>query len=410
MNKEKVLATLNSCHKEVKKALKRTDLTTKQREMLENIESEICYNLAYVEENLLDTDYAELECYERRFQELLEKLKIISTPVSIVVRPENQIVKVKEVIPEEEQKEETKNDRSKLRKTLSILGIVAIVILLSLTMKCCVQHLQSKNNENLPDEPGFEQIQDDKNKKPIDELDLENYDALMNYAQKIQTEIGNDANITIEDIMYAIRLANFDKLQNKAIFENRDEIYKSTEVIGKVTTELGSDSIIQKDENTDIFVTEHELKDIIMCVTDNKLSLEDFKSAKTEKGYDIYSIADICFTKIYENKETDVLYAKVANDLLARKVIAFSITEESPLSTYYTLLGMYDVNSKRLLQLTSNIGLTSVYGDGERIDGYYGFTCVEELQAYLQVGNKNNVFYTTLVDEHITSHTKGQTR
>ena len=404
MNKSEVLALLNACENKAKMALSRTDLSQKEKERIENIANSITYHQVYVDTRLTDADTEALKKYATQFTALYEELKKLSVPTSLMVRPETDIVKVKKVIPKEKQQEKTQKERKKvwdiIRNILAVLGAVAIVAALVWSLKSC--DITSKEELD-DDKPKYEQTQDE-NKRPIDDINIENYDELLGYAQLLQGKLPENTDITIEDIMYAIRLTNFDTLEDKAIFKDRDEVYESTRIAGRVASELGSDTLVKRDPETDIFVSETELKDIIMCATDNNISIEEFVDSKTENGYDIYSIADRCVKGINTQTENDVYFAKIFNDLLARKAVAFTITEESPISTYYTLLGMYNANSKRILELTSNIGLTAVYGDGTRIDGYYGFICVEYLESYLHVGNEKNLLYTDVIDQNITNY------
>ncbi|MBQ6841065.1 MAG: hypothetical protein IJO63_02990 [Bacilli bacterium] len=404
MNKTEVLALLASCKKKALKALERTDLTQKQKKDLDGCLGAIEHYTMYVN-NLEETQTEELKNVHEQFQAMFQQLKQLEQPISIAERKAGELVKVEKVIPKEKQKDKTQKDKSKaweiIRNILATLGVAALVAILIISLRSC----DVKDKEDTLDtQPGIEQ--EDERKLNINSIDVDNYEQLVGYASEIQKLLGEDTDLAIEDIMYAIRLANFDRLDEKAVFKDRDEVCYSTNVIGKVTSELGSDSIIQKDPLTDIYLKDVELSDIILCATDNKLSIDEFASAKTENGYDIYAIADVCIKGIHSEEENNVLFAKVFNDLLARKVCAFSITPDSPVSTYYALLGMYHQNSHRLLELTSGIGLTSVYGDGTRIDGYYGFTCVEELEAYLHVGNPNNVFYTDIIDQNITNYSQ----
>lgn len=408
MTKTEVLEILTECKVSTEKALKRSDLTTAQKKELSYLLTLIKQYTQHIKDNVKETETELLQQYYEQFKAMKENLKTLEANQSIMLRPENELVKVEKVIPEKEQKEETKKERNKvweiIKNILATLGVVALITLMVMGLKSC--DINKTNDEET--KPGIEQ-EADENIRPIEEIDIENYSELMVYSEEVQSLLG-ETDLSIEEIMYAIRLGNFDSLEDKAIFKDRDEIYTATAGVGEIATKLGSNSIILRDENTDIYVSEEDLQDIIMCVTDNALSLENFASAKTENGYDIYSIVDVCIKGINAGNENDVLYAKVFNDVLARKIAAFTITPDSPISTYYTLLGMYNANSKRILELTSGIGLTSVYGDETRIDGYYGFICVEELEAYLQIGNQNNIFYTDIIDENITNYTQEQTQ
>jgi len=402
MTKAEVLTLIKKCKIIAEKTLKREDLTIAQEKELSQIVPLLDKYETHIKTNVKETDTELLKQYATQFTAMYENLKKISTPVSIITRHEGSLCKEKEVIPKKKQKEETKKERKKawdiIRNILAILGILAILSTMIFALRSCDINQDYEEEQR----PGFEHILE----RSINDIDINNYEQLMGYAEEIQRVLGEDSELSIEEIMYIIRLGNFDRLRDKDVFKDRDEIYTATAGIGEITNVLGSDSIIIKDERTDIYVSDMELKDIIMCVTDNALSIDCFAAAKTRNGYDIYRLVDICVQGINAGNEYDVLYAKVFNDILARKIAAFTITPDSPISTYYTLLGMYNANSKRILELTSGIGLTSVYGDETRIDGYYGFICVEELEAYLQVGNENNIFYTTIIDENITNHSQ----
>ena len=409
MSKNEVLALLHSCEKKANKILERKDLTNKQRKDIEQIRATVVYYEVYVNMHVSEKDTALLQQYAIQFKGLHENLKQLEVPRSIMERPEGDKVKVKKVIPENEQSYKATTERNKaweiIKNILAILGVVAIIAMLCVSLKSC----NIKDKDQLEDKPGYEQSIDE-HTRPIDDIDIENYDELLSYAELLQGKLKNNEDISIEDIMYAIRLTNFDQLQDKNVFTDRDEVYESTKIAGKVASELGTNHLVKRDENTDIYLSEVELNDIIMCVTDNAININEFKDAKTDKGYDIYSVVDRCVKGINADNGKDLYFAKVFNDILARKAVAFTITEDSPISTYYTLLGMYNANSKRILELTSGIGLTSVYGDETRIDGYYGFICVEELEAYLHVGNENNLLYTDVIDQNITNYGLSQSR
>ena len=408
MNKTEVLALISACKTKAERILKEKVLTNKQTKDIEACIAAADYYTTYVTHNVLETDEDELRNVNDKFQEMYKQLKQLAQPVSIAERKAQDLVKVEKVIPVEEQSEKVKKEKRKaseiIKNILAGIGVAALVAVLIMSLRSC--DIKDKADNELESKPGIEQ--EEENKLNINSIDVDNYAELVGYATEIQKLLGEDYEHTIEDIMYAIRLVNFDGLDEKAIFKDRDEVCYSTNVAGDIISSLGSDSIVQKNPETDIFLEEVELLDIILCATDNKLSMDEFASAKTENGYDIYAIADVCIKGIKTENENNVLFAKVFNDLLARKVCSFSITPDSPVSTYYTLLGMYHRNSKRILELTSGIGLTSVYGDGTRIDGYYGFTCVEELEAYLHVGNENNIFYTDIIDQNITNYSQEQ--
>ena len=112
-----------------------------------------------------------------------------------------------------------------------------------------------------------------------------------------------------------------------------------------------------------------------------------------------------------ENNKDKVLYAKLFNEITARKFESFSVTPDSPLSTYYLMLGMFNENKDSIIALTANRNWGPIYGNvvanssvpngytGDKIDGTYGFICIEELIDHLTIGNPNYSFYSIYADE-----------
>ena len=88
------------------------------------------------------------------------------------------------------------------------------------------------------------------------------------------------------------------------------------------------------------------------------------------------------------DEENKVLYAKLFNEMTARKFESFSLTPESPISQYYLMLGMFNENMNASLALTTNHGWGPTYGEmkddntvpngytGDEIDGTYGLSLI----------------------------------
>jgi len=418
MEKSDILNLINGCIKKIEDALKKENLSEEQKEKLNKLLQSTQYHAVHVNMNVANGDKETLAKYEKHFKELDKKLDaIILSQAEPKKDKKGKKQKVKEVIPEEKQKESTKKKRTWLKWVLIICG--TFIILLLILANCIKDNLDPNDDFDLDldTNPGWEQTNPtyDPNKdnvlyiKPIDRIDLDNQEQMVAYAKEIQKSLGLTT-LSKDDIIYAIRLANLEKLDNKAHFEDRDGVYYSTKVIGEITSKLGSDSIVRKDTTQDTYLTEAQLKDILLCATDGQLNIHHFSSAKVGIKYDIYNVADLCIQGLNAKNKYSVYYAKVFNDLMAREAMAFTVAPNSPISTRFILAGMYNANSKRILKLTSGNGLTSVYGDGTRIDGYYGFICVEELEAYMQIGNENNILYTDVIDQNITTYANGITR
>ncbi len=242
------------------------------------------------------------------------------------------------------------------------------------------------------------------------DIDLNDEDALYQYAEKLADTQGNT--LTVDEIINAIKLANFDDLENKSVFASREELYKANTDLGKLTTLVGTDKVVVLNEENDIFVSIDTLKNMIACVTNNELSIDNFDSLKEEKGYNIYKLYEFCAKKLNDtNEENKVLYAKLFNEITTRKFESFSLTPESPISQYYLMLGMFNDNLNATYALTAGQGWGPTYGEkrddssvpdgytGDEIDGTYGYICIEELAEHLTIGNPEYSMYSIYADE-----------
>ena len=278
--------------------------------------------------------------------------------------------------------------------------------------------IEEKPSADIEEEITIEEPSDTIEAEPIEEetkldlanIDINDEDALYTYAEKLANTPGNT--LTVEEIITALKLANFDSLENKSVFASREQLYKANTDLGKLTTLVGTDNVVVLNEENDIFVTEDTLKEMLACITNNELKLENFSSLKEEKGYNIYKLYELCAKKLNDtNEENKVLYAKLFNEMTARKFESFSLTPESPISQYYLMLGMFNENMNASLALTTNHGWGPTYGEmrdnntvpngytGDEIDGTYGYICIEELIHHLTIGNPDYSMYSIYADE-----------
>ena len=482
MKKEDILALIETSIMEAKFALEREDIVLTDDER--NLISDRLVRMETFKERFIaevpEDDEKMIESYYRSFNIALSDLvsfrrkKEIEAGINrgenaskdsenkeenkenstaLIVAPSREIAenehKIVRVIPEEKQEEQTKKDRDNLTKHLRrifyVLGSVAAVAIIASAIKYYVNHSEERT---IPDEPTASpsvtvgpRVRPGWNENDlvlitpepqivnrVANVDINNYEELMEYASQIQSSL-KDTKLSVDDIMYAIRMANWDYLEDKSFFTDREGVCRSTYNTGVITTELGSDAIVKKDVNTDIFITDMQMADILMCVTDNALTKDDFESAKVEdRGYDIYAVMDRCIAGMYAHKDSieeediaqDTLYAKVFNDVVARAVVNFSIvnSDEAPLCTMYTVLGTYTSNKERILDLTKHHG--PIYGTGPRIDGNYGNICTLELVTLTNIdtkdinnhgnyiGNEKCIFYTDFIDEVIINQEQNQ--
>lgn len=329
--------------------------------------------------------------------------------------------RVKAKIKDKDQSKKTRESREGLKSHLGTLlasfgggmALTALVIFLILNLKGCESDKLLNNDSNKePDDtrPGYEQTTPGTS---IENVNIENYEELLNYAMTIQEKVNPSSPLSIEDIMYAIRLANFDGLSDKAVFRERDEVCASTYNMGAIARYAGINSILVKDPSSDIYIPDDKMLDITMCATDLNITRDDFEAAKTDKGYDVYTVCQICLDNMYGDDQDRAFYfCRIFNDITARLHQDFSIIPDCPISTRYVLAGMYTGNADKILELTAGQVLGPIYGSGYRIDGTYGNMCVEELEAFMRinrgageaVGNENNMLYTIIIDENITNH------
>lgn len=457
MKKCDLLALIEECQKILEKLLERQDLTGRTRNGLTDLlkASKTHYNIVAAakdnDEKLLNS-YA--EGYSRLYYKLnLAKEKVSNKSEEIAIL--NSLVEFKNmnlstyVVPPKKKDsdvidvefEEVK-DKKVNKKLLGILGGSAVTIAaLSIIISLAKENRNLKTSladalmpdDSLDTTPAIEEVIDNDKKddelevtipetkeeekepevqeKPTFVLDVNSEEMLLNYADSLHEMLPEDT-LSKEDIVTALKLANFDILEDNRVFASREELYKANKDLGFLTQYVGTDKVTIENKEDDIYITVDQLQDMIKCITNNELDIANFDELKEDKGYNIYKVYELCAQKLNnENENQKVLYAKLFNEITTRKFESFSLTPSSPLSQYYLMLGMFNENMQASLNLTTNHGWGPTYGEvqqnssvpdgytGDTIDGTYGYICIEELINHLSIGNEDYSFYSIYADE-----------
>lgn len=457
MKKCDLLALIEECQKILEKLLERQDLTDRTRNGLTDLlkASKTHYNIVAAakdnDEKLLNS-YA--EGYSRLYYKLnLAKEKVSNKSEEIAIL--NSLVEFKNmnlstyVVPPKKKDsdvidvefEEVK-DKKVNKKLLGILGGSAVTIAaLSIIISLAKENRNLKTSladalmpdDSLDTTPAIEEVIDNDKKddelevtipetkeeekepevqeKPTFVLDVNSEEMLLNYADSLREMLPEDT-LSKEDIVTALKLANFDILEDNRVFASREELYKANKDLGFLTQYVGTDKVTIENKEDDIYITVEQLQDMIKCITNNELDIANFDELKEDKGYNIYKVYELCAQKLNnENENQKVLYAKLFNEITTRKFESFSLTPSSPLSQYYLMLGMFNENMQASLNLTTNHGWGPTYGEvqqnssvpdgytGDTIDGTYGYICIEELINHLSIGNEDYSFYSIYADE-----------
>lgn len=457
MKKCDLLALIEECQKILEKLLERQDLTDRTRNGLTDLlkASKTHYNIVAAakdnDEKLLNS-YA--EGYSRLYYKLnLAKEKVSNKSEEIAIL--NSLVEFKNmnlstyVVPPKKKDsdvidvefEEVK-DKKVNKKLLGILGGSAVTIAaLSIIISLANENRNLKTSladalmpdDSLDTTPAIEEVIDNDKKddelevtipetkeeekepevqeKPTFVLDVNSEEMLLNYADSLREMLPEDT-LSKEDIVTALKLANFDILEDNRVFASREELYKANKDLGFLTQYVGTDKVTIENKEDDIYITVEQLQDMIKCITNNELDIANFDELKEDKGYNIYKVYELCAQKLNnENENQKVLYAKLFNEITTRKFESFSLTPSSPLSQYYLMLGMFNENMQASLNLTTNHGWGPTYGEvqqnssvpdgytGDTIDGTYGYICIEELINHLSIGNEDYSFYSIYADE-----------
>ena len=412
MKKCDLLALIEACQDKLK-SINTDNLSNNEKEKLEKIlaiTSEHYNIISQANENDVDlfNNYAEM--YTRIYYNVLNKetknLDNNETGLSVYsqlsLRDNNDLMPIEDELVEDQNLENRKKAKTLLK---IIAGTGSIMLAIAILATIAKENNKIKNDvDSLDDELGIVQVLENN-------LDVNNEEALYNYAQSLQ-ELLPENTLTTEDIINCLKLANFDELLNQSVFSSREELYDTISKLGTLVNYAGTEKTVIENKNTDIYFSEDELKDMIKCITNNELSISNFDSFKSEKGYNSYKVYEYCSKMLKdENNKDKVLYAKLFNEITARKFESFSVTPDSPLSTYYLMLGMFNENKDSIIALTANRNWGPIYGNvvanssvpngytGDKIDGTYGFICIEELIDHLTIGNPNYSFYSIYADE-----------
>ena len=409
MKKCDLLALIEACQDKLN-SLYNDNLSNDVKEELKKI-LEITVKHYNIVKEADESNYTLLNSYAESYTKLyytilnnnekaLEKKETgLSVYSQLSVRDNNDLIPI-------EVEDQNLENRKKAKTLLKIIaGTGSIMLAIAILATIAKENNRIKNDvDSLDDELGIVQVLENN-------LDVNNEEALYNYAQSLQ-ELLPDNTLTTEDIINCLKLANFDELLNQSVFSSREELYDTTSKLGTLVNYAGTEKTVIENKNTDIYFSEDELKDMIKCITNNELSISNFDSFKSEKGYNSYKVYEYCSKMLKdENNKDKVLYAKLFNEITARKFESFSVTPDSPLSTYYLMLGMFNENKDSIIALTANRNWGPIYGNvvanssvpngytGDTIDGTYGFICIEELIDHLTIGNPDYSFYSIYADE-----------
>ena len=412
MKKCDLLALIEACQDKLK-SINTDNLSNNAKEKLEKIlaiTSEHYNIISQANENDVDlfNNYAEM--YTRIYYNVLNKetknLDNNETGLSVYsqlsLRDNNDLMPIEDELVEDQNLENRKKAKTLLK---IIAGTGSIMLAIAILATIAKENNKIKNDvDSLDDELGIVQVLENN-------LDVNNEEALYNYAQSLQ-ELLPENTLTTEDIINCLKLANFDELLNQSVFSSREELYDTISKLGTLVNYAGTEKTVIENKNTDIYFSEDELNDMIKCITNNELSISNFDSFKSEKGYNSYKVYEYCSKMLKdENNKDKVLYAKLFNEITARKFESFSVTPDSPLSTYYLMLGMFNENKDSIIALTANRNWGPIYGNvvanssvpngytGDKIDGTYGYICIEELIDHLTIGNPDYSFYSIYADE-----------
>lgn len=409
MKKCDLLALIEACQDKLN-SLYNDNLSNDVKEELKKI-LEITVKHYNIVKEADESNYTLLNSYAESYTKLyytilnnnekaLEKKETgLSVYSQLSVRDNNDLIPI-------EVEDQNLENRKKAKTLLKIIaGTGSIMLAIAILATIAKENNKIKNDvDSLDDELGIVQVLENN-------LDVNNEEALYNYAQSLQ-ELLPENTLTTEDIINCLKLANFDELLNQSVFSSREELYDTISKLGTLVNYAGTEKTVIENKNTDIYFSEDELNDMIKCITNNELSISNFDSFKSEKGYNSYKVYEYCSKMLKdENNKDKVLYAKLFNEITARKFESFSVTPDSPLSTYYLMLGMFNENKDSITSLTANRSWGPIYGNvvanssvpngytGDKIDGTYGFICIEELIDHLTIGNPNYSFYSIYADE-----------
>ena len=412
MKKCDLLALIEACQDKLK-SINTDNLSNNAKEKLEKIlaiTSEHYNIISQANENDVDLFNKYAEMYTRIYYNVLNKetknLDNNETGLSVYsqlsLRDNNDLIPIEDELVEDQNLENRKKAKTLLK---IIAGTGSIMLAIAILATIAKENNKIKNDvDSLDDELGIVQVLENN-------LDVNNEEALYSYAQSLQ-ELLPENTLTTEDIINCLKLANFDELLNQSVFSSREELYDTISKLGTLVKYAGTEKTVIENKNTDIYFSEDELKDMIKCITNNELSISNFDSFKSEKGYNSYKVYEYCSKMLKdENNKDKVLYAKLFNEITARKFESFSVTPDSPLSTYYLMLGMFNENKDYIIALTANRNWGPIYGNvvanssvpngytGDKIDGTYGYICIEELIDHLTIGNPDYSFYSIYADE-----------
>lgn len=413
ISKAELLSRIKKLQNLAIKTSKEENISVLDKHTLAKIKESIISDLVYVRDEVKDTDSAIIIKYAEKIDKETQKVKAIAEKI----KNDKTKVKGKE---KEDQKVTSTGTKPWVRATIIIGSCICIGGAIA-KMKGC-QKDEDPNTLNKPGTNGTTppssmdgSILD--NNKPstgdidyvfpyanIYDVDINDEQVLYNYVNSLKSKYSALDNFTAGDIVRALKLANFEKLDDKAVFYDIDGLTKAMNTIANLNEIVKIDDFVVTNNNEDIFVTKEELKDVIKNVASN-FDIKEFDKALTYKGYNIYSLFNICIDLV---NESNIGAGKILNDLAARIFTSGTLLENCEINTRYNLAAIYANYGKKLIKLTSKEG-SAIYGNGYVTDQNkgYGNICVEELVEYIspldEKGkiNKDNALYGYYAEELI---------
>ena len=244
MKKCDLLALIEACQDKLK-SINTDNLSNNAKEKLEKIlaiTSEHYNIISQANENDVDlfNNYAEM--YTRIYYNVLNKetknLDNNETGLSVYsqlsLRDNNDLIPIEDELVEDQNLENRKKAKTLLK---IIAGTGSIMLAIAILATIAKENNKIKNDvDSLDDELGIVQVLENN-------LDVNNEEALYNYAQSLQ-ELLPENTLTTEDIINCLKLANFDELLNQSVFSSREELYDTISKLGTLVKYAGTEKTV----------------------------------------------------------------------------------------------------------------------------------------------------------------------
>ena len=228
MKKCDLLALIEACQDKLN-SLYNDNLSNDVKEELKKI-LEITVKHYNIVKEADESNYTLLNSYAESYTKLyytilnnnekaLEKKETgLSVYSQLSVRDNNDLIPI-------EVEDQNLENRKKAKTLLKIIaGTGSIMLAIAILATIAKENNKIKNDvDSLDDELGIVQVLENN-------LDVNNEEALYNYAQSLQ-ELLPENTLTTEDIINCLKLANFDELLNQSVFSSREELYDTIEEV-----------------------------------------------------------------------------------------------------------------------------------------------------------------------------------